>query len=327
MPYSCLSGLREKEGEELIKFIAALCIIAVLFAYLLLETYREGDVFERRKRQNKRMLKENIVRKRISEFAVKKVKVSTRMKVEKLCAQAGYDLTYGDYAVVCVITALICSAIGQFVFSNMYLGVIFLFAGVAFPYQYFAFKRNRRIDVIEKQVGPCLKMIIERYRTGSNMKKAIEDTALEFNGEKPLSDELNNAVIAMETGMSISEALDMLAERTGNEYLDRFADYYRISADVGTAESKALLDQALQQYNEDKANKLLLKREVSAVKSEAYIVLMGIPFVFLYQCVMDDNYIHFMTKTALGQAGMAVVVVVFMVGLWFINKKIGAPLE
>ena len=42
------------------------------FGYLIIETFNEGNVFERRKRQNKKMLKENIVRKKISEFAVKR---------------------------------------------------------------------------------------------------------------------------------------------------------------------------------------------------------------------------------------------------------------
>lgn len=311
----------------LIKITMALCVIAIVFGYLIIETFNEGNVFERRKRQNKKMLKENIVRKKISEFAVKKVKITKRMKIERLCAQAGYSLTYGDYAVLCVLSAVVFSGIARFVFFNVFLGVIFLFAGLLFPYQYFSFKRNRRVDMIEKQVGPCLKMVIERYKSGSNMKRAIEDTAIEFEGERPLSDELNNVVIAMETGMSIEEALEMLAERTGNKYLDRFSDYYKIAAEVGTLESRDLLNQALQQYNEDRANKLLLKREVSSVKSEAYIVLLGIPFVFLYQCFMDADYINYMTQTTLGQAGTAVVVTVFMFGLWFINKKIGAPIE
>ena len=311
----------------LIKIIMVICAIAIVFGYLIVETFQEGDVFARRKKQNKKMLKENIVRKKISEFAVQKVKISKRMKIERLCAQAGYSLTYGDYAVICVLTALVLSGLSRFVFSNIFLGVIFLFAGLLFPYQYFSFKRNRRMDVIEKQVGPCLKMIIERYKNGNNMKRAIEETALEFHGERPLSDELANVVIAMETGVSVADALDMLAERTGNQYLDRFSDYYKIASDVGTSESRNLLYQALQQYNEDRANKLLLKREVSSVKSEAYIVLLGIPFVFLYQCFMDSDYISFMTQTLIGQVGTAIVVTAFMFGLWFINKKIGAPIE
>ena len=64
----------------LIKITMALCVIAIVFGYLIIETFNEGNVFERRKRQNKKMLKENIVRKKISEFAVKKVKITKRMK-------------------------------------------------------------------------------------------------------------------------------------------------------------------------------------------------------------------------------------------------------
>lgn len=301
--------------------------IILLSTVLLVANSVDKTTLTRRKTQSKDWLKENILRKKLEEITVKRVKVSKRIRMEKVFIQAGYDITYGDYIFLCIGSALLFSSIFRIVFSNVFLAAIFLVIGGLFPYQYILFKRNNRIDKMNMQIGPCLKMLIERYKTSKDMKRAIEGTALEFRGEQPLYHELERLVIEMNLGQGVEDAMDEFAERIGNPYMKRFVDYYRICAEVGTVQVRDMLGQALKQYQEDRKNKLLLRKEISSVKSESYIVLAGVPVVAGYQAIFGSGYVEFMTKTVIGQVGTAVVVLITLAALWVINKKIGAPIE
>jgi len=309
------------------KLIIILVIGLLIFTAALAITFRENKTFERRKNQNRNLLKENIIKKKLEELTTLKVKASKRMATEKLCLQAGYNISYADYIIINIISAIVCAVLFNVLFSNILLGIIFLVIGYFIPSQFFMVKRNKRITKMDEQVGSCLKMIIERYKNTKNMKKAIEDTALEFHNEPPLGAEMERMVISINLGKSVEDSLDEFASRTGNKYLQRFSDYYKICSEIGTTEVREMLNQALLQYREDRHNKLLLKKEISSVKSEAYIVLAGVPFVAIYQSFMDPEYVSFMTTTVVGQVGTALIVTAFMCALWFINKKIGAPIE
>lgn len=311
----------------LIKIILLAVLVVIVSSILMIKTFKEDSTFKRRKKQSSMMLKENIIRKRLEKIIGERVKVSRRMKVEKLCIQAGYNLKYHDYLIISLLSSLLFSSIFRYVFSNAYLGFIFLVVGLFIPHQVLLFKRNKRLEKMNSQIGPCLKMIIERYKVSKDMKSAVMDTVLEFKGEDPIYKELSKLAIEIELGKGLSSALEEFADRTGNPYMLRFVDYYKICVEVGTVEVRDMLNQALYQYQEDRRNKLLLKKEISSVKSQAYIVLAGVPGVALYQSIMDPGYISFMTGTFVGQVGTAAIVTVTLAAFWIINKKIGAPIE
>jgi tight adherence protein B len=311
----------------MIKLIVLGIIGIAICTILLMTTYSENKSFKRRKIQSRNLLKENILRSKLNELTVKKVKASKRLKVEKLCIQAGYNLSYSDYLIVCVLIALACFVVCRFILRNAYLSIILTIAGLFFPNQYFMVKANQRVEKINNQVGPFLKMVIERFKLTNDIKRAIIRTSEEFQDEPPISTEIKRLVAQIDLGRPVDEALSEFAERIDNKFLLRFVDYYKIYTSVGTEESKALLDEALAQYNEDRKSRLLLKKEISSVKSEAYIVLAGIPAVAVYQIITNPDYVPFMTQTVVGQIGTAVIITFTLVAFWFVNKKIGAPIK
>jgi len=302
-------------------------MVILICSILLYLSFNEGSTFKKRKIQSHNLLKENIIRKKLDELTKKKVKISKRIKIEKTCIQAGYDIQYVDYLIICIVTTLAISGIFKFLLSNTYLGIVFLVVGGFLPYQYILFNSNKRIDKMDGQVGPFLKMIIDRYKTSKDMKRTIEATAAEFKNEQPLSREIDRMVIQMSLGKTVEDALSEFADRVENKYLIRFVDYYKICTEIGTIEVRDMLDEALKQYREDRKNKLFLKREISSVKSDSYIVLAGVPLVAIYSALTNPDYLPFMTQTTIGQIGTAVVVCITLAEFWFINKKIGAPIK
>ena len=56
-------------------------------------------------------------------------------------------------------------------------------------------------------------------------------------------------------------------------------------------------------------------------------MVMATPIFMIYQSFATEGYLDFMLNEKLGQIGMAGVVLVLLGCVWFINAKIGAPIE
>jgi Flp pilus assembly protein TadB len=283
---------------------------------------------KRRKKQSQNILRENVIIKRINTYAEKRVKYSKRTKIELLAIQAGFNLTYADFILVSIFSSIIIGTFITIISDNILLGILFYFIGYMLPKQVFTMMKNRRIEKMEKQIGPFMEMITKRYMNTKDFARALELTTNEFLGEEPLYKELRRAVMDVKVGTPIGDAVDAMAMRTGNKYMMRLADYYKISAEVGTEEIRqGLLNQAFIQFEENRKAKSSMKKELSEPVREAYIMLGSIPGFILYESATSPGYIHFMTRTNLGHIGTAITTAVFMGALWFVNTKIGAPIE
>lgn len=309
-----------------------LIIFMVLFAATVIFSKEKKEssnsILETRKNQSLNLLRENVVKKKIEELTEKRVKPSKKNKIETLCLQAGFGMTYAEYIMLCLICSLVCALAAGIGMSNPLLGLLFLFMGYGLPGQIITALRNRRIELLEKQVGSFMNMSIERYKNTKDMAKSLELTLEEFKGEEPMYSEIKKTVFDIRLGLPVGTSLNQLARRTGNKYVQRFADYYEIVSSVGTAEIReSLLGQAYSQYEEHMTNKLKLKKEIRGPKNDAFTLLGTIPAFCAYQIATTDGYVAFMTGNFVGQIGTLVVCAVFFASLWFINARIGAPIE
>lgn len=281
-----------------------------------------------RKNQSKDLLKENILRKRLEDITQKKVKLSKRQEIEKLCLQAGFKLVYVEYLMISIASSLVMGLLILIGMNNPILALLFLFIGFMTPKQVISAIRNRRMSLMEKQIGSFMHMSIKRYESTKDFAKAIELTMQEFKGEEPIYSEIKQTVVDIRTGRTVAEALDSMALRTGNKYMARFSDYYQITSSIGTEESrKKILYQAYIQFEENRKNMAFMKKQLSEPKREAYIMISSIPMFALYQSFTNETYLDFMLNTKTGQLGTAFISAVILGCMWLINTKIGGPID
>lgn len=304
-----------------------IALSSVLWIYLFVEQQKKDRIRERNL-QLKSLLRENVLKKKLESYVEEKVKVSKRYEIETLYLQAGIRLNYTEHVMISSVSSLFCALFAIFVLNNPLLMILFAVIGYFFPKQVVSWMKNVRIEKMDKQVGPFMQMVIKRYEVTKDFSKALELTTDEFKGEEPLYKELKQAVLDLRLGMSIVDALQGLARRTGNPFLKRMADYYEVSLQVGTEDvRKKLLNQAYLQYKENQDVKRFMKRELAGVKREAYILTGSIPLFVVWQAMSNPDYIEFMTQTFIGKVGTAVILSVFFGSLWFVANKISAPLD
>ena len=258
----------------------------------------------------------------------KDANVSKKFKIESLCMQAGLPLSYGEYKLICLLCAIIIPIAIMIAINNPFLDLIMIFLVYFIPGQIIKILSNKRVKKMEEQCGSFLRIVLERYKTSKDMSYSIVNTLPDFRGCEPFYSNLRSCVSDINLGMPIEDALTNLAISCGNKFLARFSDYYKISSELATHESKHdLLYQAFLQYEENRELKLLLKKEISGPVSESYIMVVATPAFMVWQSLSNPDYLDFMLNTTTGKIGIAVIFLVVLGSIIFINAKIAAPLD
>ena len=312
-------------------YFGVLIFLVFMIGLIIYSAFDTNDVsvFEFRKTQSKSMSQENAIRSRMKEYTEKKVDYSKRYKIETLCMNAGFtDMTYADYLMLSLGSSLLFFFIFGVLLGNIVLGLFLAFVGYSLPKQVLNFIKNKRAVVLEQQIGPFMEMVIKRYENTSDFDKSLILTMEEFRGTEPMYGELRKTVSEIKVGVPTGEAMDNLARRTGNMYLSRLSDYYKIAYRLGTQEVREkLLTQAYLQFEENRRMKDFLKKEISEPVRDAYVMVATIPVFALFGVFTMDDYLAFMLFDPIGKIGLAVIVFVMIASVWFINTKIAAPLD
>lgn len=291
------------------------------------ETSFSKSILSMRKLQSN-SFRQNALKKKFEKLAEENTKISTKYKVETKILQAGFDLSYGEYKLISIASAIILPLVVVLTTNNQILSIMCIFLGYNIPSQVFTFIKNRRCQLIDGQVGTFIKLTSERYSMQGNFAKAVEDCLDDFKGQEPLYHEIKITIAELKSGVLVEDALYNLARRTNNKYLKRYADYYKVTSDLGTSEAKeVILSQAYQQYDEHRKMTSQLKKNISEPIGEAYFMLGSIPVMILYQIAVSNNYLDFMLNNSVGKIGSAFIVGGIALCIWFVNAKIASPLE
>lgn len=286
------------------------------------------DEVDERKEQTRKLFRENIEKSKINEIIKSSAKFSRRVKIEYDIKRAGYDFSFQEFILISLGTAALSAVLFGALMKNILLGILFIFIGFILPFQYIGFLKNKRVSKLEKQIGSFMQMTIKRYINTKNMHTALKMTAKELKGIEPISSEIERTIASIELGTPITEALYELAKRTDNKYMERFASYYEIAAKTGTrALREELLGDAYNQFEENRQLKRTLAEKISGPVKHAKILMGAVPAFAVYSAFTNDNYVDFMLNTTMGKAGTTGIIATLLGVLWFVNKKIGAPLD
>lgn len=312
--------------------------IAVLFSLVMIglivmsvsskEDEKDKDILSMRKRQSQTSLRELALKKKLESLLEDRVEVSKRYKLETKMMQAGIKATYGEYRILTIMFAIVLPLISLFLMKSIYQLPVLAFVGFMIPGQVVDFFRNRRMIVVEKQVGSFIKLTVERYSSHGDFAKALKDTTDDFEGREPIYSELRTLRSEIELGRPLNEAMNDLYRRVGNPYLKLLGEFYEIASSLGTKAARTeLMREVHNQYREAEKLRSTLRKEIAGPKREAFIMLGAIPLMLAYQFSTSPDYADFMMNTTTGQIGLSAILAVLLGAFWFVNKKIGAPIE
>lgn len=302
----------------------------LLMSFLIVYNYKMNNktALDMRKEQSKTSLREHALKKALEQNFEDNASFSKKHKIETMCIQAGLKIKYGEYKLICLASAIGLPLLCLTILNNEYLAVVAFFLGFTIPSQVLTMLKNRRMKIMDKQIGSFLQMVTERYSNTKDFAKAVRDCEEDFRGAEPFYTELRDTISEMELGVSTASAIKNLAKRTGSKYINRLGDYYSLAIKLGTSEARnTLLKQSFYQYDEDRKIKNNLKMAISGPANEAYLMIAFIPCTMIYNACTNEDYISFMTQTTLGKIGVAGIFAVVIGCLWVVNTKLSAPID
>lgn len=308
--------------------ILAFIVVAVLLIYLLMDHSKEGQIARIKFISENQQKFQRKVLYPINEFIITHVPDEKKKKVEGKYRQAGLVIPYSINVLLCGFSCFILALLATFVLNNVFLGFVMLCTGWIFPSMLIEFLINRRIKILDTQIGMFMRMVTERYQSSNSFYRAFHSTVEEFEGEEPIYSELVEASEELSTGEPMSEVLTNLANRTSNKYLARFADYYTQTVIIGTENATSkVLTMALEQYEKHLETDKKNARELSEISMQSYVMLGMVPGVAVFGATQVDDYVAFMTTTLIGKVGTAVIVGAWILIFWAVTFKLAAPLD
>lgn len=301
-------------------------LLIVLFVFLAI--YKNIDVAKIKKdtRRSDFFTKENVLSRTLEEKL--NVKVSRKAKLELLGERAGIEISYYPFMAYRLMIAFAGFILLLIILRSIPFAIAFAVLLYMLPKEIVGYLANKRMNKLEKQIGIAMRGITTRYQSTGDIMESLIGTMNDFEGEYPIYDELKRVTDEISLGETSEDALEGMARRVGNKFFTRFVIFYKVAAEAGTLDArKALLGDAIKQYEEDHKIKLSLKKSLREPKFSVYFMICMIPAMAFVGSGTTDNYWHFMTRTTVGQIVSVVVMGIVVISLWLVNSKLAAPLD
>jgi tight adherence protein B len=240
-------------------------------------------------------------------------RMALRLQLERLVARVrSHERSLRTPAVA---IALIAGLLGLATVSIGWLVVAGLAAGAAYAFN----GEARRQARIEAQALGTMQLLSAGLRAGYSVPQAIALVARE--SPRPTASEFQLVNQELNVGVSLTDSIAHLAERTGN------ADYQLVSIIVGVQhEVGGNLALILDSVGETLRERVELRRQVAAVTAQqrmSSIVLTILPFALLaLLALLDRTFVEPLFTETAGRIMLALAGLMILIG-WSIMRSIG----
>jgi tight adherence protein B len=189
------------------------------------------------------------------------------------------------------------------------LGLVGLLMGVVGPHFYLVVKQSKRKQKFEESLAPTLQLLAGSLAAGHSLPQAVDTVAQEAS--EPMASELRRAVAEARLAVTVEDALDHVAERTGSKDFAWVAMAVRIQRNVGGNLAELLTTVAATLRERER-----LRRHVRVLSAEgrlSAIILGALPILFaFYLFVVRREYLMKLFNDPLGVAMVLAGSVIFV---------------
>lgn len=180
-------------------------------------------------------------------------------------------------------------------------------------------KKNKRLIMINEQLGDAIDMTSGCLRTGYSFLKSLEVAAAQM--PLPISKEFGRVVKEVELGATLEKALENLLERVPIDDLQLIVTAVTIQRQIG-GNLAEILDNISMTIRE----RIKLKRELRTVTAQervsGYIIAVIPVFLIVILTIMDPQYLRELFTNRLGIIMICAAVINEIIGFIIIRKII-----
>lgn len=208
---------------------------------------------------------------------------------------------------------------GLVITRSLIFSVLLAICGYFLPRLYFNVQRKRRLDNLNIQLISAIEMMGNALRSGSNLQQAIMLIQKEMG--PPISQEFALITKEMSVGVVLEDALAHMSKRVGSNEFDIVVNATSIAKNTGgnLAEVYERIAKTIRDRNE-----MLGKIKALTAEGKMQGLLIGLlPFILAgLITLIDPQMMRPMYTTLLGNALIGIVIIMELMGGYFIKKII-----
>jgi len=245
-------------------------------------------------------------------------------KTQLLLERADLPLRPGEWAVLRVMTVVICLAGGMLLIhggavSTFVGAVLGALVGILFPSLFLKFAAKRRSKKFESQLPDVLTLVASSLSTGFSLLQALD--AVARDAADPSGKEFSRALAETRIGADIDDSLDHLADRMDSVNMRWTGMAITIQRQVGGNLAETLRNTAATLRDRE-----ALRRHVAALSAEGKLsayILVGLPIgMFLYTYTVNKDYVSLLWTNMIGIGMLTAGFISMAIGIFWMRKVV-----
>ncbi|MEH6460750.1 type II secretion system F family protein [Chitinimonas sp. JJ19] len=217
-----------------------------------------------------------------------------------------------NVALTCILPPIVWLLTGNPVFA---FGA--LIATVFLPKWYVGFLGRRRLKRLEQQLPDALLMVSGAMRAGASLNVSLESMVKE--SKPPVSQEFELMLREQRLGVDFDTALQNMERRNPQQDFQLVISAMRISKEVGGNLAEIL--ESLAGVLRDKAIMEGKIRSLTAQGKAQGVIMTGLPILMMLALrAIEPKAMEPLFNTWIGYGTLTVIIVMELVGYWFIRK-------
>ena len=249
-----------------------------------------------------------------------KGKRKSKQSLEARIGQAGLTMTRSQYFLFSAIAGLLAAVMTLIMSGSFFIGVMGGIIGcVGIPSWYLSFNRNKRLNKFSADFAGAIDVIVRGIKAGLPLGDCIRIVGSE--APEPLAGEFRGMVEVQQMGMTVTEAVERLAERIPTPEANFFAIVITIQQKTG-----GNLSEALGNLSRVLRDRKKMKQKIKAMSTEATAsagIIASLPFIvgtLVY--ITSPAYISLLWSTSTGNVVMLCAAFWMACGVFVMRKMI-----
>lgn len=243
--------------------------------------------------------------------------------IEHLIFKAEMKITYGEYFMMCILTAIIGWFIGRFV-HNFMISVIMAFIMFFAPKSYLKFVCENIKRQIDEQLETVLSQIIGLLPTKKTLINSVE--ACLPNMEEPIKTYMTEFINNVNNAnRSFEEAINDLARKVDSKPFYDFARLAMVHYKQG-GETMYAFNSIPETLRDIKLIQSEQESELDSLRLLGYMFVLLTPFSYIYYYFTDESNFSVLTDSMVGKIISVIALVVIIITVKII-RMISKPVE
>ncbi len=232
-------------------------------------------------------------------------------------ARADLKLRVAEFMVLNILSVLLFFLLARLIFGSPLIGLLFGIVGFFVPRFYLSFRKRRRLNAFNDQLGDTITLLANSLRSGFSIVQSMKTAAEQL--PNPIAAEFHRVTQEIALGLHYEEALNNMLRRVPSDDLDLLITAVNIQGKVG-----GNLAEILDTIGHTIRERVRIKGEIRVLTAQQMIsgyILTVLPVALgLILYLINRTYMGRMFRDPCGLIMLGVAAVMIFAGFMAIRK-------